>query len=172
MIHISSYIVITTSVGWFFEWGTDTHWLSTWVYAHLLIDLIFFKEPALVLLWLWFSKFSKNWFLLCYRGSQKLWKSQRTGQRLVMKTLNPKTGQQPFHENLHFFEVFEIIRTDKFFASNFFSQRNETNNYLILGHSNHENQWFFKKIKNPTNTPSYLSNVRQKVGGLWPRVTW
>jgi hypothetical protein len=65
MIHISSYIVITTSVGW----------LSTWVYAHLLIDLIFFqrtafgnivivvlqifKEPVFAML-LWFSKIMKK----------------------------------------------------------------------------------------------------------------
>ncbi len=144
--YICSYIVVT-SVGWFFEWGTDTHWLSTWVYAHLLIDLKKIQRTSCGIV-IVVPKISNNRFWYCNCGSQNLWKTQRTGQRLVMKTLNPKTlnhktGQRPFHENLHFFEVFEIIRTDEFFASNFFSQRNETDNYLILGHSNHENQWFF-----------------------------
>jgi hypothetical protein len=93
-----------------------------------IYSLIFkiFKELVLVL-WLWFSKFSKDRFLVCDCGSQKLWKSQRIGQRLVMKTLkpktlNPKTDQRPFHENLHFFEVFEIIRTHNSLLPNFFSK--------------------------------------------------
>jgi hypothetical protein len=48
-------------------------------------------------------------------------------KRLVMKTLkpmtlNPKTDQRPFHENLHFFEVFEIIRTDNSLLPIFFSK--------------------------------------------------
>lgn len=121
----------------------------------LIYSLIlnFLKEPVLVL-WLWFSKFSKNRFLVCDCGSQKLWRSQRIGQRLVMKTLNPKTGERPFHKNLHFFEVFEIIRTDNSLLPIFFSQRNETDNYLMMGHSNHENQWFFKNSKK--NHPTLL----------------
>ncbi len=86
--------------------------------------------------------FSKNWFWYCDCGSPNF---QRTGfwyvivvlknyekvtesvKRLVMKTLkpktlNPKNDPRPFHENLHFFEVFEIIRTDNSLLPIFFSK--------------------------------------------------
>jgi hypothetical protein len=99
-------------------------------------------------------------------------KGQRTGQRLVVKTLNPKTqnhktGQRPFHENLHFFEVFEIIRTDKFsFASNFFPK--EMKPTIIWSwdiQTTRINDSLKIHKKNPPNIASYLSNVRWKLEG-------
>ncbi len=122
-------LFIVTSVGWWFlePGGTDTRWLSTHVYTHLPIDS---------------QTFWRTGFGILIVMLKKLWKSQRTSQRIASS----------------FFGSFMwTIDSLRFLKNNW--------NWWFFDFEtfwNNQNQWVFKKSRNPPipNCNLWPSNLK------------